>query len=171
MKNLRIIFYAVLMSCICLVGSAFAHGTGYKQSDKPAIVLEYSYSTGESMSYQAFVIKSPARPDAKWLSGRTDENGRLAFIPNVPGTWIVEVSDDEGHRAEAKVDVTEDFLKGTASAPATVKPQEAVLHGVELWIRCILGVSVLFNIAAFVTLNRKKSSNASGVKGENKQCI
>jgi nickel transport protein len=139
---------------ILMPSAAFAHGTGYRQSDKKPISLEFYYSTGETMSYLEAKVFSPKDEKFAFQSGRTDEEGRFAFTPNASGLWRVEVRDQEGHRAEAKVDIPEESPSaGNGSEPVIEKA--ASPEGMDLFLRAGLGVSLLFNIAAFLSLARR----------------
>jgi nickel transport protein len=141
--------------CIALLalligsGTAFAHGVGYRPSGKSAVALEFYYSTGETMAYEEAQVFSPQDANSAYQSGRTDEFGRYSFIPETEGEWRVVVKDHEGHRAEAAIQITSDFLSGgeTVSAPPPSLPQ-----GAGLALRAALGVSLLFNIAAMIRL-------------------
>ena len=144
-----------------LVQRADAHGVGYSESSLKPVSLEFFYSTGELMSYLEAKVFSPADEKVAYQSGRTDEGGRFAFTPNKPGTWRVVVNDEDGHRAEAAVDVTEEFLKADASAGSSgslVQEKKAAPEGLDLYLRAGLGVSLLFNIAAFVLLARRRKA-------------
>jgi nickel transport protein len=134
--------------------TAFAHGTGYRQSEKKPISLEFSYSTGETMSYLEAKVFSPKDEKFAFQSGRTDEDGRFAFTPNARGWWRVVVRDGEGHLAEAKIDVTQEFLEARSEA-GVVAPKAAAPEGLDLTVRSALGVSLLFNFAAFVSFVRR----------------
>ena len=92
-----------------LACSANAHGTGYNISSLKAIPLEFFYSTGEKMSYREVKVFSPSDSKFAVQTGRTDEFGRFAFIPNISGDWRVIVRDEEGHQCEANISVGEDF--------------------------------------------------------------
>jgi nickel transport protein len=133
---------------------ALAHGTGYRQSEKRPISLEFYYSTGETMSYLEAKVFSPGDEKFAFQSGRTDEDGRFAFTPNAAGRWRVVVRDGEGHLAEAAVDVT-DFSSAADDGSFAVTPKAAVPEGVELVVRAALGVSLLFNVAALWSLMRR----------------
>jgi nickel transport protein len=133
---------------------AYAHGVGYRRPEIGALALEFFYSTGEVMAYQDFKVFSPDDPKVSFQSGRTDEFGRVAFVPVRSGDWRIEVRDDEGHRAEALVAVGGEFLNGddissSASAAASIP------MGFDLFLRAVFGVSILFNIAAFVSFARR----------------
>lgn len=141
------------------VFQALAHGVGFRQSKRPSVPLEFFYSTGETMSYLETKVFSPADEKFAYQSGRTDDAGRFAFVPDVPGQWRVVVKDEEGHQCIAKVDVTRQFIDGAGqSAGLGVKEQSAVPHGMELFKRCLLGVSLIFNVAAFVLLARRRKA-------------
>ena len=139
------------------VGAALAHGVGWRRAAFPAVGLEFLYSTGEAMSYREARAFSPADEKFAHQTGRTDAAGRFAFIPDAPGPWRVVVRDEEGHQAVAELEVTAAMLEGGAEAPAG----EGVLPGgLDLALRAGLGVSLLFNIAAFVSLSWSRGRGA-----------
>ncbi|MDR1377668.1 MAG: DUF2914 domain-containing protein [Synergistaceae bacterium] len=155
---------------------AFAHGTGYRQSEKKPISLEFYYSTGETMSYLEAKVFSPLDEKFAFQSGRTDEAGRFAFTPNAPGQWRVVVRDEEGHLVEAKVNAgAEAGAKTEAEQEATdgdtrydepleVVAKTAAPEGIDLVIKAGLGVSLLFNVAAFLSWIRRGKA-VGGVVG------
>jgi nickel transport protein len=129
-------------------GASYAHGVGYRRSEKSAVALEFYYSTGETMAYQEARIYSPNDDKASFQSGRTDEFGRVAFVPDISGDWRVVVHDEEGHRAEAVVAITREFLEDAASGSSPAAAESSIPRGFELFLRAMLGVSILFNVAA-----------------------
>jgi nickel transport protein len=131
-------------------GAAFGHGAGYRRLSMSAVSLEFFYSTGELMAYQEARVYSPRDDHASFQSGRTDEFGRVSFVPDTPGDWRVVVRDEEGHLADAKIRVAEEFINGSAEAVPESSAGASIPMGGELFVRALLGVSVLFNIAAFV---------------------
>lgn len=127
-----------------LYSSSYAHGTGYRQSSLKAIALEFAYSTGEAMSYREARVYSPNDEKFAVQSGRTDENGRFAFVPDVKGEWRVIVRDEEGHQCEAKIDITDEFLAGNDNL--TIQSAS----GNDIYTRAMLGVSIIFNVALLI---------------------
>ena len=125
--------------------SAFAHGVGYRHSGLKAIALEFLYSTGEKMSYREARVFSPNDGKFAAQSGRTDEKGRFAFVPDIPGDWRIIVRDEEGHQCEAVITITQEFLEGTEGINITAEND-----GIDLVIRSLLGVSIIFNIAMII---------------------
>ena len=144
-----------------LGGEALAHGVGYREAGGGCpVALEFFYSTGEPMSYREAKIFSPADEKFAHQTGRTDAAGRFAFVPDVPGTWRVIVRDEEGHQAMAEIAVTEALLKGGSSVKSeatSVPPADlnSPPEGLELLLRAALGVSLLFNLSAFILLRRR----------------
>ena len=135
----------VFMLWVC--ASAYAHGVGYRQSEFRAVTLEFFYSTGEKMSYREVRVFSPKDEKFAAQTGRTDEQGRFAFIPDVPGEWRVIVRDEEGHQCIANVNVSEILT-------ASVNEENSD----DLWLRAGLGVSIIFNIA-FIILWRARHAH------------
>ncbi|MBQ7594259.1 MAG: hypothetical protein IJU48_07890 [Synergistaceae bacterium] len=134
----------VLMLTLC-ASKSYAHGVGFRQSSFRSIALEFFYSTGEKMSYREAKVFSPKDDKFAVQTGRTDEEGRFAFVPDCVGEWRVIVRDEEGHQCEAKIDI-DDVSNLDMKAPEPEEP---------LYIRAILGVSIIFNIAMLIY--RRKS--------------
>jgi nickel transport protein len=148
---------------------ASAHGTGYRLSDRRPLSLEFYYSTGETMSYLEAKVFSPKDEKFAFQSGRTDEDGRFAFTPNVSGEWRIVVKDEEGHLAEAKVQVppdheTKEGEKNGEGELASVSLSNSSPEGLALGVRAAVGVSLLFNIAAFLLILRCQSLGKRGLK-------
>ena len=146
-----IIGLAVVGLIFLFNGEIFAHGTGYRQINLKAIPLEFFYSTGEKMSYREVKVFSPKDSKFPIQTGRTDEEGRFAFIPDVSGDWKVIVRDEEGHQCEAKINLT------SLSSDDDISPYRGhnVARG-SMVKEAILGVSLIFNMAVFVILFRRK---------------
>ena len=130
------------------VSPGYAHGVGYREVSLRAVPLEFFYSTGEKMSYREAKIFSPKDPKFAVQSGRTDEEGRFAFIPDVSGDWRVIVRDEEGHQCEAKITIND------INNSVSVSNESSAPEGLELFMRALLGVSLIFNFALLVRVRR-----------------
>ena len=149
MRKILFVGLAIMAGLIFLPADSLAHGVGYKHSELKAVPLEFFYSTGEKMSYCEARVFSPNDEKFAAQTGRTDEQGRFAFIPDTAGEWRVIVRDNEGHQCTASITVGETL---SASQNESSLPQ-----GMELFIRALLGVSIIFNIAMII---RWRSSHA-----------
>ncbi len=154
---MKIIFTLLILLCINQ-NPGFAHGVGYREISLKAVPLEFFYSTGEKMSYCETKIFSPSDSKFAAQTSRTDEQGRVSFIPDISGEWRVIVNDGQGHQCEAKINITEEFLKN--------KNENKIMNlkenhendspvGIELFIRALLGVSLIFNAALLIRLKKK----------------
>lgn len=142
MRRIFFVGLAVMAGLIFFPAHARAHGVGYRHSELKAIPLEFFYSTGEKMSYCEARVFSPNDEKFAAQTGRTDEQGRFAFVPDSAGEWRVIVRDNEGHQCSASITVGETL---SASQEESSLPQ-----GIELLIRALLGVSVIFNAAMII---------------------
>jgi nickel transport protein len=163
MKRILLLVVVLLpgAAIFALPGVLYGHGVGYRRSSQNPVALEFFYSTGETMAYQEARVFSPRDSDAAFQTGRTDGFGRLAFVPDVSGDWRAVVSDIEGHRAEARIEVGGEFFTG--GNVASPQAGSFLPGGTELAIRALLGVSVIINIAVLSMLygNRKGQSKCT----------
>ena len=143
-----LIFLFVLMN----ENPGYAHGVGYREISVKAVPLEFFYSTGEKMSYCEAKIFSPKDSKFAAQSARTDEQGRIVFIPDISGDWRIIVNDGQGHQCEAKINITEEFLKSKITVKENHENDSPA--GLELFIRALLGVSLIFNAALMIKFRK-----------------
>ena len=102
----RMILWAVLAWSMVLPFNAFAHGTDYRLIGKDAVVAaEFFYSDKTPMRYAEILVFSPESEKVEHQNGRTDQDGRFAFLAETPGEWQMKVSDGMGHAVHATVTV------------------------------------------------------------------
>ena len=77
------------------------------------------FADGEVLAYVQAEVFSPADAKIPYQKGRTDRNGWLAFVPDVPGKWRVKIIDATGHG----LDIVE---VAAAGAPARRRGRRAV---------------------------------------------
>ena len=125
-----------LIVWVAAVPAAAHTVSGRLVETKPAVV-EFRYSTGEAMSYAEVTVTGPGAgataTSEVHQTGRTDGDGRFAFIPKRRGHWFVEAVDEERHKARFDLDVTEAM---------TVRRTN------ERLIEILLFASVLLNVLA-----------------------
>lgn len=164
--------------------AVLAHGVGYAQvMDENPVVLEFQYATGDPAAYAAIKVYAPeissdapdeASPKVEYQNGRTDASGRFSFVPDVPGKWVVVMTDGQGHRSEAVIEyslpVTEALIEGgteqISAAPASTsvktKTDVPILESVRSLpnpVKALLGLSLLLNILTFYYLLKNKMEN------------
>ncbi len=146
------------MGLICLIFltflpvNALAHGVGGNvQNFEGGIVITANYDTGEPMSYAKVEIYAPDS-QIKFQLGRTDRNGRFAFVPDIPGKWQVVVDDGIGHRLTLKVPV------GRKLKIQEKSPQQHIKGTFfPTYIRAIIGIILIFGIWGWIKEIKKIS--------------
>lgn len=142
----------ILVVVLSAASQLSAHGTGFRSSDLRAVSLEFFYSTGEKMSYREAKVFSPKDSKFATQSGRTDEAGRFAFTPDSPGEWRIIVRDEEGHQCNAVINISDEWLAN--NKVNELNTQSDTPEGLDLIIRALLGVSVIFNLAFIIIIRR-----------------
>jgi len=89
----------------------FAHGVKGEIS-KGGIVITAKYDTDEPMSYAKVEVYAPDSK-IKFQTGRTDRNGRFAFVPDIAGKWHLSVDDGIGHKLNMDVEINESLKKSS----------------------------------------------------------
>jgi nickel transport protein len=99
---------ALLAAALAVLGpaAALAHEVLHEIERSRAVAVRAHFADGEALAYAAYEIYSPNDPNIPYQKGRTDRSGWLSFVPDVPGTWRVKVSDAAGHGLELEVDAT-----------------------------------------------------------------
>lgn len=152
---MRAKIFMTLAVILFAAGELFAHGTGFRTSDLKAVSLEFFYSTGEKMSYREAKVFSPKDSKFAIQSGRTDENGRFAFTPDSIGEWRVIVRDEESHQCTAAINISEEWL-ANREEKNIINAQSDSPEGLNLFIRALLGVSLIFNIAFIINIINRR---------------
>lgn len=125
-----------VIATICGATSVLAHGVRYDIESKRTVCVRVAYDDGEPMSYARTKVFGPENAKTEHQNGRTDKNGRFAFVPDTAGAWMVDVGDGMGHAIQAEIDIVggDDPVKNSAPARAA-----GPLPG-----RAAAGLSVIF---------------------------
>ncbi len=171
---------AVYNTLVCLIVSlllaypAFAHGVGAGHAQGPCEAVRFYYSDGQPMAYAEVLVYGPGDAKVEFQNGRTDKNGVFAFVPDRTGPWRVVCNDGMGHRAEYASELVSGNDAKTNESPAQQTMQEPVVKPVvksvvkpvvkqtaPLWLKALLGVSLLFNLALGIRCRRKQPKQAT----------
>lgn len=156
-------FFQIVSLCLCLCAvlhahhpnPAVAHGTGYRLiEDANAVAVSFFYADGQPMSYAETLVFAPDNDDIEYQNGRTDQKGRFAFYPEMPGTWRLVVNDGMGHRAEGIItvkapaeDAAESGTDGSDEIPVKRADVRAESHEhAHTGIKLIAGLSLIGNL-------------------------
>ncbi len=128
-----------------LAGTLPAHQLNHRAQTGNAVIVELRYGDGSPFSYESAEVYRPAE-SIPFLAGRTDANGRLAFIPDRAGDWRIKAFSEDGHGGDFTVATTGE---GGTSAPAV---------GLGTLGGLAVGLSLLFGIFGVWSLVLRKRS-------------
>lgn len=136
----------LLLACLLptLTGPALAHDLQYTVSNGEAVVVRLLedntpftfegyevYREGEKLPYQ---------------TGRTDSQGRIAFLPDRAGKWRIRTFSEDGHGM--------DFSLSTDAA-ARIESSDKPFY--ERHDRIIVGIGVILGLFGFLSLYARKN--------------
>lgn len=120
------------------------------------VLTQFAYSGGERPTYAKVEVYSPADDKIEFQNGRTDAQGRFAFMPDTPGRWRIIMADNMGHRVEHVVEVSPVAAIAAAKAGSAAGP-----GGFSMFLRIALGLSLLANMALTAAVLRRKKKPAA----------
>ena len=144
----------LLCACLLLAGAGQVSAHALRAVEIPqgnVIVVQFAYSTGEVPAYAKVEVYSPDDAALEFQNGRTDAQGRFAFVPNAPGQWRVTMADNMGHRVEHETTVAH----SGGTAPTAGAAADA-WGGFSTPLRALLGISLLLNIGTISALWRRR---------------
>lgn len=145
-----------LIFTVCSISRGEAHGLGYRIDDKTVTpVVSFSYSDGHPASYAEVTVWSPIDKKIEFQNGRTDKNGRFAFIPDASGVWRIVLTDGRGHASSAE------YSFNTAGKEKTTHIENMPPGKQSRLMSILLGTSLIFNIAAVIRYRKLRLSSAS----------
>jgi nickel transport protein len=143
---------AVLL-LLATTGGAAAHEVLHEIERGSAVSVRVRYPDGRDLADARAEVYSPADRSAPAWTGRTDRNGRVAFVPDAPGIWGVRVVDGTGHGTIVPVEVPAPGASGSGE-PA---PDRSSLATV---LRPVVGVAIIAGIAAFLHRRSRRGGPA-----------
>jgi nickel transport protein len=132
-----------------LTCDVFAHGVeGEIKYLQDVVLVTAAYDSGEPMSYAKVEIYAPDS-NIKFQLGRTDRNGRFAFVPDVSGVWQIVVSDNLGHRLElsSKVTMSSSSIK-EKNGTENISSSKGFFVSRE--IAALLGIFMIFGLFGWI---------------------
>jgi nickel transport protein len=135
----------LLLSAALLAGALHAHSLSHEAQTGSAVIVELRYGDGSPFSYETAEVYRPAE-SVPFLAGRTDANGRLAFVPDRPGDWRVRAFSEDGHGGDFTV---------AAAAEGGSSPSSAGLGEIG---GLAVGLSILFGLFGLWSLFVRKRS-------------
>ena len=158
---------SLVFASLLLLGAAQAHAHALYAAHTwqgSVALVQFAYAGGSVPTYAKVEVYSPADAKVEFQNGRTDAQGRFAFMPDTPGLWRIIMADNMGHRVEHAVDASAGQGAAQIAAQNQGKPSAAVtspgVGGFALPLRVLLGLSLLANMALGVAALRRKQKQS-----------
>ncbi|HEU4382414.1 MAG TPA: hypothetical protein VFR85_02830 [Anaeromyxobacteraceae bacterium] len=148
---MRALACAAAVVCAIAPLRAAAHEILHQVQRGRALAVRAFFQDGQALADQQAEVYSPADPKIPYWRGRTDRNGWLAFVPDVPGKWRVRVVDATGHGLDTQVDVEPAIGGPDSGAPSGAGP-------LGLALRPVVGAAVIAAIFGGLYLWRRRRS-------------
>jgi nickel transport protein len=142
------------LALIAATSPAFAHEVLHEVRRGRAVAVHAWFPDGESLAYVQAEVFSPADGKIPYWKGRTDRNGWLAFVPDVPGSWRVRIVDATGHGLDTLVDVAPEAGPAAASGDGAGKRASTLAFA----LRPVAGVALIAAIFGFLYLRGRRKS-------------
>lgn len=145
------------LAAVCLLG-AEAQAHALLAHDVPAgdaRVVSFTYSSGEPAAYAEARLYGPGDADVEFQNGRTDAEGRFAFLPAQPGTWKIVVADNMGHKVSHAMTIAPAGAT-SGSVPVPADSGEGAWGSVPF--RAVFGISLLLNLFLGLAWFRRRVS-------------
>lgn len=160
----RMFLFIAFVWVMAMPFNAFAHGTDYRLIGKDSVVVaEFFYSDKTPMRYAEILVFSPKNEKVEYQNGRTDQNGRFAFLAETPGEWQMKVNDGMGHAVHATVTVnsvnSEPKNTGEVSSKRRnelSKKKDFLFGEAPMGVRLVFGLSILLNLFLGVYVWKRK---------------
>lgn len=155
---------SLVFGAVLLLGAAQAqaHALYAAHTWQGSVALvQFAYAGGEVPTYAKVEVYSPADAKVEFQNGRTDAQGRFAFMPDTAGQWRIIMADNMGHRVEHPVEVDANQGATQASDQNTGKSAAVASPGVggfSVPLRIVLGLSLLANMALGAAVLRRKKA-------------
>lgn len=133
---------ALALPAALLAGALHAHALSHTAQPGSAVIVELRYGDGSPFSYESAEVYRP-REAVPFLAGRTDANGRLAFVPDRPGDWRVRAFSEDGHGGDFAVPADAADVSATVAEPGVLG-------------RLAVGLSLMFGVFGLWSLFVRK---------------
>ncbi len=130
-----------ILAFLLVLNFSFAHSVQYSVNNQKAIVIKIFFADGTPFSYEKYEIYSPDNIKVPYQVGRTDQYGRVIFIPDRTGNWTIKAFSEDGHGIIKKIHINN--ISTTHENPQ----QFSYLLKIFIGVLIILSVYLLFYLS------------------------
>lgn len=146
---MRTLACAFFLCCALAPGLVAAHAVQHDVAVGEAVVVTLRYADGTPFAYEEAEVRAAGSSTVDFVT-RSDGQGRVVFVPDGDGPWVVRVFSADGHGAEVQVDAA--TLRRTSVPVVTSSPMTGLAR---------IGLGVLLVLGLFFLLARIARSQRS----------
>jgi len=139
--------FAIAATLLSLAQPAAAHDLQYSVSSANAVVVKLFYVDNTAFTFEGYEIFH-AGEKLPYQVGRTDSQGRIAFLPDRAGTWRIKAISEDGHG-----------LDFTLKTDAAAKIEASDKPAYERYGRIVVGIAVILGLFGFLALYVKRNKS------------
>ena len=141
MKSCSLLFLAL---GLLLPGWTYGHEIEHRVSKADAVVVTIHYPDRRPFAFEKYEIYREGEKKP-FQTGETDAGGRLAFLPDGEGEWLVKAFSRDGHGVEVRLSTDEASVVESVDRPL-----------VDRYPRLFVGLGLLFGLFGISTLFFKR---------------
>ncbi|NPA57693.1 MAG: hypothetical protein GXN94_00210 [Aquificae bacterium] len=126
-----------------LLSTAYGHGLQVQVKQDRAVVIHIKYEEGQPFSFKEYTIYHSQEPEKPFAVGKTDRYGRVSFLPDRAGKWILKAFGEDGHGVVKEINIDGSMIGTQAS-------------GQDRLLKVLTGVAVIIGFFGAVGILRKK---------------
>ncbi|MFZ5483575.1 MAG: hypothetical protein ACOZB0_05020 [Pseudomonadota bacterium] len=139
----RLLFVAGVLALPVL---ASAHDLQYQVSGGQAVVVRLFYVDDTPFTFEGYEIYRDGEK-VPYQVGRTDSQGRIAFLPDRAATWRIKAISEDGHGLDFKL---------STDAAAVLADSEKPFY--ERYARIVVGVALILGLFGALSLFVKRKA-------------
>jgi len=99
--------YRLIFIFLLIFFSAHAHEIEIDVRENKAVIIEIRYEEGQPFSFKEYEIYWSQQPDKPFVVGKTDRYGRVVFLPDKNGIWLLKAYSEDGHGIVKELKITD----------------------------------------------------------------
>lgn len=129
------------IAVVALVSTpAMGHDLQHRVTTAQAVVIQMHYADGSPFAFEAYEVLKDGDKVPRQV-GRTDQAGRIAFLPDGPANWRVRAFSEDGHGL--------DFHVESGAGESQVAPEQPIF---DRFARILAGVGVILGLFGALSL-------------------
>lgn len=135
----------IFMLVLFFTGVLSAHNLKHTLSWDESVTITLQFVKEGDFSFQSYEVYAP-KTKIPFQVGRSDVQGRVVFLPNSSGKWLVKIFSEDGHGKIIEVDIDKNN-KG-----------QKIVQNTSILGRLLWGFLLLFSVFGVMYFTKRKKN-------------